>query len=362
MVQFKSQLTRSATSTAFCVALAAVSLACSRESNFDSKAAELDAGAASSGKGTPAQESESARGSDKGGASPGDLDTDGKTRGGKDDPSQEDDGPDEGKETDASDQAVVSELLQLPSKPDSLDLDPNTPDLDKLACQQSFDLKALSKDGSVAPESIRWASSDREVITIDANGTAKVVGPGKVTIVVVGQQVDGTKLQDNIEITIAPAFAGYKIRESEAIKQVTTPSSTQKGSEPPVFVPGLVRGRIRVAAAAKNIDLQSVSATVHSRDFSNFLFSEFTAPKHDPEICGYFVEFKMDFTNFFVADVTRYLGQVLKVTFKPATERTPLNISWKAILVPVSVTAPNPPVVNEGTGVQGFSTDPASSP
>lgn len=370
MVQAKSQHTRPATTTAICAALACVSLACSRESRFDSKASELERGAAGSGDGTPAKESEEGRGNDNGqdngkdngGAKPGDSDGSGNTVGDKDAPSKSTEGPGSDKDAEAGNQTGISGLLKLPNKPGSMNLEPNTPALENLACQQTFELKALSKDGSVSPDSVRWASSNSRVVTIDSKGAAKVVGSGTVTLVAVGRQEDGTEVQDSIELTIAPAFTNFRVFESEAIKQVTTPSRTQKGSEAPVFVPGLVRGRIRLLAAADNIDLQSVTATVHSSDFTQFVFSEFTTPKHDPAMCAYFVEFKMEFTNFFVADVTKYTDQVLKVDFQPTTKREePHRISWSAILVPVGVTVPNPPVVNEGTGTQGFSTDPAAS-
>jgi hypothetical protein len=241
---------------------------------------------------------------------------------------------------------------------ESLKIDTKEQALLNLICKQSFDLDAVSPNKTVPTDGgkLTWETTNPTIIRIDSNGTATVVGYGKVFLIAVSEKPDGTKIQDNVQIEVTLKEVVLTAENATPIKPSVTASATAVGDTFTNFIDGTAGGRIRLRHPLRTITVASIESKVNSTDFSNFKFTDITKPKHDPETCSFSVEFDLAFTYLYVPNVTRYNGQQIQVNFAEDTGRMPFVITWPAKLVPEGVTgAASDIVVNTGTGTQGFS-------
>jgi hypothetical protein len=261
--------------------------------------------------------------------------------------------------TAAADGAAADAALRLPQDTNALAISKPAQDLNALSCKQQVTLAAVSPNSSLdTSKPVRWLSSNRDVVRINDAGRVVVVGSGRVKLIAVGATTTGQEIQDHIEITVAPAFSGYKVSMPGAILPLA-PAQHRLEQGVSIYEDGLAKGRIRVAHTENNIQLGSVTATTHSSDFHGFAFKDFSVPLLDVATCSWFVEYTIEFKNRFVADITRYTDQVMTVAFKAETARPNHGIRWSATLLPQSFKEGDPKdPLNLGSGAQGFS--PAS--
>jgi hypothetical protein len=254
---------------------------------------------------------------------------------------------------------INADLIQKTLRdPESLKIDTKEQALLNLVCKQSFDLDAVSPNKTVPTDGgkLTWETTNPTIIRVDNNGTATVVGYGKVSLIAVSEKPDGTKIQDNVQFEVTPKEVVLIAENATAIKPSVSASATLVGSSFTNFIDGTAGGRIRLRHPLRTITVASIESKVNSTDFSNFKFTDITKPKHDPDTCSYSVEFDLAFTYHYVPKVTRYNGQEMQVNFAEDTGRLPFVITWSAKLVPAGITGAEADiVVNTGTGTQGFS-------
>jgi hypothetical protein len=327
-------------------AFAASITACSKEQNF--------------GNTTESNNPEDKKLTGTGGVAAGDKPADqasGDNADGSGDPNGGADKAAEGSEGDTGE--INGDLLQKTLRdPESLKIDTKEQVLLNLVCKQTFDLDAVSPNKSVPTDGgkLTWETTNPTIIRVDNNGTATVVGYGKVYLIAVSEKPDGTKIQDNVQFEVTPKEVVLIAENATAIKPSVSASATLVGNSFTNFIDGTAGGRIRLRHPLRTITVASIESKVNSTDFSNFKFADITKPKHDPETCSYSVEFDLAFTYFYVPKVTRYNGQQMQVNFAEDTGQMPFVITWSAKLVPEGITGAEADiVVNTGTGTQGFS-------
>ena len=329
---------------------------CSRESGFKSKPSAPEGGQAGDGSISASSESDGGRSNTLPGrgGQPGIGSSNGDGNEKKDSADGEGAVAD-GFGTGAQDAAAVATLRSLPRNVNVLTIDKKELDATTLGCQVKFDLDAVSADNSIDTTSgVRWASSNRDIITISSTGEALVVGSGKVTLVAVGKKADGSEYQDSIEVVVPPALNGYRVSMVDDLKSLR-PAEELIMAGVKTYKEGLARGRIRLAHPESTIAIKSVQSTMNSRDLKNFVFKEFAEPKLDTKTCTWFVEYTVEFNNLYVPVVTQYNEQVMTINFFERMVRQPFSFTWLAILVPEGFTGDTSKPVNVGTGAQGFS-------
>lgn len=205
-------------------------------------------------------------------------------------------------------------------------------------CQRAFDLESISPNKAVDLSSgkVSWTSTRPDIIKINDENRATIVGSGEVTLIAVYQSSDGKSLKDSVTITVQPQDQdlGFKASVVSPIAPVVTATAIRNGETFSNFVNGRAKGRVRLVHPESNIEIKSVDILVHSTDFEDFIFDNFSKPKKNESTCLWEVEYDIAFAYLYVPEVAEYTGQRMQVNFTAETKRNPYIVNLTATLYP----------------------------